>query len=178
MDFSEFNWLLIGGPVIGGTLLLFVIAAAKRQWTIASLIVGIAHLPVAFIHAVAPFRGVLDPAYPGYSAGIIRAEAPFAILIFTGSVLLGAIACSLIATLNKKKSYVSFVVGYDLTMLILFAAPVVAVFLEGGFRTSRVEVGEYLQFGGVGAFIFEFALLAAPFLLGLLWGISRIRSNN
>ena len=178
MDFSNFNWMLVGFPIMGVCLVAFIVAAKKRQWTLGSLLIGMVHQPLSFMHAAAPFRGSLDPNYPGYGAGLIRADPGFEVLVFSGFVLIGATVCARIGALNKSGKDVGFLVMFDSTVLLLLGVPIIGDFFAGNFANSRVEFGEYLQFGGTAAFLFEFTLIAVPYILGLFWGMTRFKTTS
>ncbi len=169
MDFTQFNWLNIGYPMIAFAIVVFLFFAAKRTWTIGALLIGLAHIPLALTHSVAPFRGLLDPNYAGFSNGIVRATYPVEIFLFTGFIFVGAMICAIMAVQNRPGLRNGFIVMFDFIVLLLFAMPVAARYFAGGFDTARVEFGEYLQFGGFSAFAFELAVLALPFVFGIVW---------
>ncbi len=178
MDFSQTNWTLVGFPVMAVALSVFVYYACKRQWSWPALLIGAAHLPLAFMHAVAPFRGVLDPSYPGYGSGLIRATNSFDIFVFSSLMLIGATLCAVIAVQNRPGIRNAFIVAFDAMVLILLATPVIGQLLSGEFTNTRVEFGEYLQFGGFSAFLFEFSLIAVPFAAGLLWAWKKMNQES
>ncbi len=177
MDFTQFNWLLVGFPVMAITLGVFVFFALKRQWTWGALLIGLAHLPFAFMHCVAPFRGLLDPNYVGYNSGLIRASNNLDVFVFAGIMLVGATTCAVIAVQNRTGLRNAFVLMFDFMVLLLFATPIFNRFLTGDFSGVRVEFGEYLQFGGTGAFLFEFGLIAVPFTAGLIWAWRKLTNE-
>lgn len=175
MDFSNVNWLWIGLPVIAIIFGVFVKAVAKRQWTISALVIGFAHLPLAMMHAAAPFRGSLDPNYVGYISGMVHAAKGFEVFVFASFMLIGATASAVIIVQNRAGLPNAFVLMFDSLVLLLFATPIIGHFLAGDFDDSRVEFGEYLQFGGTSAFLFEFLLIAVPFLAGAIWSWRKLQ---
>ncbi|SDE59219.1 hypothetical protein [Kordiimonas lacus] len=175
MDFAAVNWAYVGFPVMIISFGVFVFYALKRQWDWRALLVGLVHLPVAFIHAAAPFRGSLDPNYVGYNGGLVHADKGFEVLVFASFVLVGATACAAIAVQNRNDLRNAFIAMFDSVILLIFATPIIADLLAGRFTDSRIEFGEYLQFGGFSAFLFEFMLVAAPYAFGLWWSLGKLK---
>jgi hypothetical protein len=162
------DWAVIGFTVMGTSLLAFATALLKRQWTIWALLAGLANLPMAFIHAVAPFRGWLDPDYAGYSMGIIRADPGIEVASFTGLLLVSGVVSAIICALNKPGRRNDFVIGSNLLVLLLTVPTLIDTLLRTP-DSFRIEFGEYLQFAGFSAFLFEFALLSVPLTYSALW---------
>ncbi len=177
MDFSEVNWLNAGYPIMALAIGVFLFFVVKRTWTIGSLLIGLAHIPLALTNSVAPFRGLLDPDYVGYANGIIRATYPVEIFLFAGFMFVGALICAIMAVQNRPGLRNGFIVMFDFIVLLLFAMPIIARFFAGGFDTARVEFGEYLQFGGVQAFMFEFTVMALPFMFGIVWAWRKLHEQ-
>ena len=63
------NWLYIGLPLLLIYFGWFGYLLFKRKYHRSSLIFGLAHIPYLLINLVAPFRGILDQDYAGYSIG-------------------------------------------------------------------------------------------------------------
>lgn len=173
MDFAAVNWSYVGFTVMGVCALVFVAFALKRQWTIAALLVALLQMPIALVNSAAPFRGALDPTYPGYIQGLVHADKGIEVALFAGAMLLGGLACACIALLNRAGPRNYFIVGFDALLLLTLAPASLSGVAERGLQGSRVEFGHYLQFGGLAAFLFEFGLLLAPPAIGLLWAWRR-----
>ena len=173
MGASEVDWSLVGLVVMGATALGFAACAWRRQWSLAALVVGLIHLPVAFVNAAAPFRGALDPDYVGYSLGLVTAAPGIEVAIFASAALLGAIACACIAVLNRPGARNYVIVAYDATLLLLLAPKMLSGVASRGLDSFRVEFGEYLQLSGASALGFEASVLLLPPIAGLVWGLGR-----
>lgn len=173
MNFSQMNWAYFGFAVMGICLAIFIGFAWKRQWTLPSLTVALLHLPIAFSNSAAPFRGTLDPGYPGYIMGVVHADRGVEVGIFALSMLLGGLACACIAVLNRAGPRNYFIVAFDAFVLLTLAPSTLHGLATRGFDAFRVEFGEYLQFGGVAAFFFEAGLLLAPPVIGIVWAWRR-----
>jgi hypothetical protein len=170
------DWAVIGFSVMGVSLVAFGLAVLKRQWTIWALLAGFANLPMAFIHAVAPFRGWLDPDYAGYSMGIIRADPGIEVTSFTGILLVGGVVSAVICVLNKPGRRNDFVIGSNLFVLLLTVPTLIDTLLRTP-DSFRIEFGEYLQFAGFSAFLFEFALLTVPLGYSALWAWKKAKQT-
>lgn len=182
MDVVNINWGVFGLVVVGICSAIFIVFAAKRQWTLAALVVGLLHLPIAFVNCAAPFRGTLDPEYVGYNQGLIHADKGLEVGIFAFSMLLGGLACACIAVLNHPGPRNYFIVAFDAFLLLTLVPATLSGLATEGFEAFRVEFGEYLQFGGVAGFIFEVALLVTSPIIGIIWawrrasGVSEVRT--
>ena len=66
------NWLHVGLAAGGVYALVFAAFAARRQWTWLAMGVALANFAFVLLHLVAPFRGLLDPGYAGYRAGMLQ----------------------------------------------------------------------------------------------------------
>ncbi|MGE0597089.1 MAG: hypothetical protein AB7P07_12050 [Hyphomonadaceae bacterium] len=178
MDFAAVNWASVGFGVMGLCTLVFIACAIRRQWTIAALIVGILHLPMAFVNAAAPFRGALDPTYPGYVQGLVHADRGAEVAIFAFAVLASALACACIAVLNRAGPRNYFIVAFDAFMLLTLIPSTLGGAAENGLASFNVAFGDYLQFGGLPALLFELALLIAPPAIGITWAWKRASATD
>jgi hypothetical protein len=172
MTADVFPWDQFGLAVIAGCLIVFVLAALKRRWTIWAMLAGLANLPFAFMNAAAPFRGALDPEYVGYGMGMVRAAPGAEVAAFAGFMLVGGLVSALIAVLNQPGARNYLIVGFN-SVVLLITTPSLLDSAANGFRGVRVEFGEYLQFAGFSAFAFEFALITLPVIYSLMWAWGR-----
>jgi hypothetical protein len=177
MDFARVDWSMVALAVAGACVLVFGACAWRRQWSVAALLVGLAHLPIAFVNAAAPFRGALDPGYAGYSLGLVRAAPGAEVAIFSGAVLLGALASACIVVLNRPGPRNHFVLAFDAFLLLLLVPGAVATLQALRIDSIRIEFGEYLQLSGLPAFLFQAGLLLAPPLVGAAWAWRRSRAT-
>lgn len=173
MDFAAVNWANVGFAVMGLCALVFIACAVKRQWNVAALLVGLLHLPMAFVNAAAPFRGALDPTYPGYIQGLVHADRGAEVAIFAFAMLASALACACIAVLNRPGPRNYFIVAFDTFLLLTLVPSTIGGAIERGLASFNVGFGDYLQFGGFPALLFELALLIAPPAIGIVWAWKR-----
>lgn len=173
MDFTQVNWAIVGFAVMGLCVAAFGYCAWRRQWTVGALLVGLIHLPFAFGHAAAPFRGFLDPNYAGYSFGLVRAEPGIEVGMFALTMLLGALASACTLVLNRPGPRNYFVVAFDASALLILMPATFGQAANKGLDSFRMEFGEYLQFGGLPAMLFEMGLIALPLFIGIWWAWPR-----
>lgn len=134
---------------------------------------GLLHLPITFVNAAAPFRGALDPTYPGYVQGLVRADAGSEVGIFAFIMLAGGLASACIAVLNRPGARNIVIVVFDSLLLLTLAPATIGDAAERSISGFSVAFGEALQFSGVPAFLFLAGLLIMPPLIGLLWALRR-----
>ena len=177
MDFAQVDWSTVGFVVMALAALAFGYCVWRRQWTVGALLVGLIHLPLAFVNAAAPFRGFLDPNYVGYSFGLVRAAPGIEVGMFALIMLLGALGCACILVLNRAGPRNYFVVAFDAFVLALLMPKILGQAAAKGLASFRMEFGEYLQFSGLPAMLFEMGLLAAPLFIGIWWAWRRATSD-
>ncbi len=178
MDWSKTYWPQVGAGVALVCAIVFIAAAMKRQWSVAALLVAILHLPITLVHVVAPFRGALDPTYPGYVQGLVHADKGIEVAIFTSFMLFGGLACVCIALLNRGGPRNYFMVGYDSLLVLTLLPASLGALATRGFAGFNVAFGEYLQFSGFPAFLFEVLLLLTPPVIGIVWAWRRARDGE
>lgn len=175
MDFAQTNWATVGIVNMAIGMVVFIAFAWRRQWTMGALLVGFIHLPIAFVNCAAPFRGFLDPNYVGYNFGLIHANPGIEVGMFALSMLLGGLASACIIVLNRPGARNYFVVAFDAFVLLLMVPATLGQAMTKGLGSFRVEFGEYLQFGGMPAMLFELCLLGLPMIIGIFWAMRRAK---
>jgi hypothetical protein len=175
MDFAQTNWATVGFVNMAIGLVVFAVFAWRRQWTMGALLVGVIHLPIAFVNCAAPFRGFLDPTYVGYNFGLVHAAPGIEVGMFALSMLLGGLASACIIVLNRPGARNYFVVAFDAFVLLFMVPATLGEVAAKGMQSFRMEFGEYLQFGGLPAMLFELGLLAVPMIIGIFWAMRRAK---
>jgi hypothetical protein len=66
MDVSHVNWAYVGLAIFALLALGWVVRLRRTRPGPIAIVVSIALLVTAGLNAVAPWRGTLDPHYPGY----------------------------------------------------------------------------------------------------------------
>ena len=86
------NWLQVGLTAGAVYTVVLVAFAVPRRWTWAAMGVALANFAFVLLHLVAPFRGLLDPAYAGYQAGVLRLAPGPGVTLVTGAIVIAALA--------------------------------------------------------------------------------------
>jgi hypothetical protein len=170
------DWSVVGFSVMGISFLIFGLAAFKRQWTVWALLAGLANLPFPMINAAAPFRGALDPDYAGYVMGMVHASPGIEVAVFAGFMLVMGLTSATLAVLNKPGERNYLIVGFNAIVLLVTVPPLLTAF-GNNFAGYRIEFGEYLQFHGISAFAFEFALITLPIIYSAMWAWRKARTD-
>ena len=156
------NWLLIGLPLAGFYLIWFGILLYKRKYTRQLLYFALAQIPYLMINLVAPFRGVFDSNYAGYSMGWIQLPKGIIVTLVIGGI---AVSCFLLATraLNNKMDSRWWGYAFAVNLLLsVFAAFPVFLDVVTNLSDFRVELGEYLQISGMWVALIIFLILVLP----------------
>jgi len=175
-EFSvQINWLVVGLAAFLGYLGVFTFFAAKRRWTKAALAVAAANFIYVILNLVAPFRGILDPHYVGYRFGNISIPPGFPVTLFSGAIVVAALASACIAVMNLRGRPMLFVAVVDALLLFLIAGPEMIQGLKAPGQ-YRIEFGEYLQIPGLIAFTICAAVLCVPIAYSVMWSLRRVRA--
>lgn len=174
---EDFYWPIIGIFTGGGVVIAFLVGLLQRRWTWRSLYVAIGCLFVALLNMVAPFRGTLDPAYVGYSFGLLRLEPGIGVGLMAGTLYLGAFAATVVAIRNRDGPAMWIVAGLSVLVLTNIGGYLLAS-LFGLVPTFRIELGEYFRLSPLPAALFAAAVSLAPFAIGLPWSVRKARSDR
>ncbi len=147
--------------------IMFAFLLRKRQWSTTGLIVGIAHLLIAAIFSVAPFRSALDPNYPGFQFGVLHYEGSATVL--PAAILLVWALTSAFLAVSKRS-------GKAFWSIALFDFLLAANQAAGILRSPAdwtIQFGEHFSITGIaGAAIMLTLFALGPFLSGF-WSIRR-----
>lgn len=168
------NWVYVGLTAAAVYATVLGVFMARRQWTAAALGVALANFLYVLLHLVAPFRGVLDPHYVGYRAGVFDVAPGIMVTLVTGTLVAAALAAGCIALLNRPGRPMAFVAGVDSLLLLTIGLPE----LLDGLRAPgqyRIELGEYLQIPGLIAVALGGVMFCLPLVLSIVWSARRIR---
>lgn len=141
------NWLHFAYVLFGLYVIWFGYVLTKKQFNRALLLFGIAHVPYLLINLVAPFRGIMDPDYAGYSFGLWNLPQGPLVPLVVGTIV---ISCILIITkswLNQMEKMWKLTFAVDLLLTITIAAPILIGILidpDG----ARIQLGEFLTLSG------------------------------
>jgi hypothetical protein len=130
------------------------------------LVIGVLHMLIAMLLAVAPFRSLFDPHYLGLSLGVLRFEGRAATLPAT-VILAWALASAWVTVARGHGRAMLWVAAFDL----LFAANQTAAL----FRNSdtSIQFGNALTITGASALLMMFGLFALGPFISSGWAMRR-----
>lgn len=166
------NWLYVGFAAALVYLGILAWCATKRRWTWAAMGVAATNFFFVLLNLVAPFRGVLDPEYRGYSVGLFQVAPGPMVTLVAGTIVAASLACACFALLNRPGWRMSFIAIVDFALLTTIGL----VEVIGGLRAPeayRIELGEYLQIPGMVAVCIVAALFLLPLILSIIWSMRR-----
>ena len=155
------NWLIVAFPLMGIYVLWFGYQLYKRKYDRALLLFGLAHIPYLLVNLVAPFRGVFDPEYAGYSMGLITLPKGIWVPLVVGTVVVVSFLLATRAFQNRMEKLWKIAFGFDLLLVILVAIPIVVDML-GNLDEFAIELGEYMRISGWVATGIIFLLFTLP----------------
>jgi hypothetical protein len=167
------NWLSVA-LAAGAVYQVFIVFAAKRQWTWAALGVAVANFFYVLLNLAAPFRGILDPEYAGYNVGALHIDPGLAVTMVAGGIVALSLAAACVALLNRPGRGMAFVAGVDCLLLLAIGLPVLIDALAAPTQ-FRIELGEYLQIPGLVAATLAGAMFCLPLIGSIAWSSRRIR---
>lgn len=141
------NWLLIGLPLATFYLVWFGYLIYQHKPKKYLVFFALAHMPYLFINLVAPFRGILDPDYAGYSFGLISLPQGIWVPIVVGSIVIMSFIICTKALQDRMGRWWRVAFVFDLGLLVAIAGPVLIDVLSN-IQDFRLELGEYFQVSG------------------------------
>lgn len=159
------NWLLIGLPLGACYLIWFGYLLVKKHYSKPLAFFGLAQLPYLFINLVAPFRGLFDADYAGYSIGWITLSQGIWVTVVVGAIV---VSCFLLATkalsngMTRPWWFLGFIVD---GLLAGFIAIPILLDVATHLSDFTVELGEYLKVSGVWVAL----LIGSIFIVPTLW---------
>lgn len=155
------NWLLVALPLLGFYLFWFGKLFFKRNYTRTLFWFALAHFPYMLVNMVAPFRGIFDPEYAGYTLGWVQLPKGIWVTLVVGAIVVGCFILATRALQNRMKGLWKFAFAFDVLLGIFIALPVLLDIL-GNLSDFRLELGEYLQISGVWVALLIFGILTLP----------------
>ncbi len=155
------NWLIIAFPLAGIYIIWFGYLLFKKKYTKPMLYFALAHLPYLFVNLVAPFRGVLDPNYAGYSIGWIVLPKGISVLLVVGLIVVLCLVLASRSLMDKMKGWWIYAFIFDLFLSIFVALPILLDVLAD-ISAFTLELGEYLKISGYWVALLIFILFSGP----------------
>ena len=159
------------------TLFVLVFVVARRGWSPIGFVVATSNWLVASFHVVAPFRGLMDPSYVGYSFGLLSAERGWKVTALAGSVLIGGALSAAIAARNSRGPIMAVVAMFNGAVLIVFGLPLIQSALTDPSR-HVMQFGEFLTVPPMIALPVTLILVLVPTFLGIWWSIRRLYAGS
>jgi hypothetical protein len=170
------NWGTFG--LLGiATLFVLVFVVARRGWSTIGLVVATSNWLVASLHVVAPFRGLMDPGYVGYSFGLLSAERGWRVTALAGSILIGGALSAAIAARNSRGPTMAVVAIFNSVVLLVFGLPLIQRALTDPSRYV-MQFGEFLTVPSMIALPVTLIVVLVPTLLGIWWSTTRFYASS
>ncbi len=154
------NWMYVALPLLAFYLIWFGILISRKKYDRTSLVFALAHFPYLLVNLVAPFRGLFDSNYAGYTFGWISLPKGPIVTLVSGGIVLACFILMTRALKNDMSGWWKLAFPVDLFLLVFTAFPVLLDIVMDP-AASRIELGEYLQLSG---------WVVAGIMLGLFTG--------
>lgn len=168
------NWAVFALAVTALLAIAWAMLLRKRRWSWPGLIASIGCLVTAGLNSAAPFRGVLDPDYVGYSFGLASARPGFAVTLVAGAIFLASAASALIAVGRSAGRLLWFVGATCAALCVVIGLPTLLQAIRDP-AGNAIELGEYLAIPGWAGSLILILLVAVPFVVGLVWAVRAAR---
>ena len=155
------NWLFVAFPLLALYLFWFGWLIRQRQYDRRLLLFALAHVPYLLINLVAPFRGVLDTEYAGYSIGWLSLPKGIGVTLVTGFIVLSCLLLASRALQHRMKGLWTYAFFFDLFLSVSIALPLLADIFRD-LKGNTIELGEYLTLSGIVVAIIVFGLISGP----------------
>ena len=168
------TWMHLGGLLGVTALLTFIFFARHASRCVSALAVGIANMAVVLLHTVAPVRGLLDPAYRGYSFGLVRIEQGPAVTLVAGTVFALALVSACLAVRRQAGTAMLVVASVNALIFLNMATSLILNAMRG--RGFQWQFGEFLTIPSAVGFVLTLCVLVLPFAASTWWAASRVRN--
>lgn len=173
MDFSQVEWLYVAGGISGVLLIAWVIALFRGRTGFIGAVVGFAHLFVAAVSSAAPLSNALDPENMTYSFGLLQGGKGLPAVAMALAVLATALVGAFSALRGSREATLLTAVT-SVLFLVVLGWPWLQDTLGGKHMSLQVADGFILP--GLGWAAVIFLVTVAPFAIGLLWSLMRMRT--
>lgn len=168
------NWWNLGLLASVVYVAILAVFVARWQWTWAGMGVAAANFAFVLLHLMAPFRGVLDPSYAGYRAGLLQVDPGPLVTLVTGGIVAAALACACLALRARHGPGMVFIAVVDALLLLTIGLPELISGL-GAPAAYRIELGESFQLPGTAAVLVGGLLFCLPLVPSIVWSARRTR---
>lgn len=169
------RWDYFAGVIIAILLVIWLGQIRKRQWSWTGLYVSVGCLVCAALNAAAPFRGIIDPNYVGYSFGWLRADAGYMVPLVVGPVF-AASAISAILAVGRSSGPTLWFVALTCAVLTVAVGIPTSIDVLTDPASFRIELGEYVTIPGYIASAIILSLILLPFVVGTVWASRQARA--
>jgi len=176
MDIETINWAYFAAGVFAFLFLIWFFRARHANAGFIAGVVSFAHLVIAGVNSAAPVQGYLDPAYSGYSFGLLHADPGLPVAMIAGGLWVVCVLSAFLA-LSHSKGAMVFVALSSVALAVILGVPL----LQGVMTNpegNHLQVGEYLSLPGPTATVLIAIAFVAPFLIGFLWGGGRAMTRR
>ncbi|MBO6575047.1 MAG: hypothetical protein JJ896_06520 [Rhodothermales bacterium] len=171
------NWLYVGLAAFAVYAVIFGRALKKKALTRTGLAVGLGNMLYVVLNLVAPFRGVLDPSYAGYRAGVFDISPGWMVTLVSGSIVVLALTGACLAVRGGRGRRMVLLAAVQVFLLGTIGIPEM-ISVMADIDQYVIELGEYLRIPGAVAGGLVIGLLVAPPALGLVWSLRRISPES
>ena len=151
---------------------IFVYLLSRRRWNIPALAVGIFHMLFATTTSVAPIRSLVDPAYIGYSVGLLHFEKR-AVALPAALILGWALSSAYVAVSKGRGRWMILIMVGDLFFALGIGVPIVL-----NSQDWKFQLGENFMASGAAGLLILLCLFALPFIASAIWAASRSRTDG
>jgi hypothetical protein len=169
------NWAVVGLSVAGVLLAGWLYRIVRNRPPFWAIFVGFGHLFVAGTSAAAPFRGPLDPHYPGYHFGFLSSAGGIGTTFLAGAIVLCAAVSAFLAIGVRSGRALWFVAATSAFFLLNLGGAWFESVVQK-FSDTEMQFGEYLTIPPIVAAPLMFVLFICPFLVGVSWAPQRARA--
>jgi hypothetical protein len=137
--------------------------------------VSFGHLFVACTSAAAPFRGPLDPHYPGYHFGFLYSAGGIETTFLAGAIVLSSAVSAFLAIGVRSGRAFWFVAATSAFFLLNIGGSWLESVVQK-FSDTEMQFGQYLTIPPLIAAPLMFVLFICPFLVGVSWAPQQTRA--
>jgi hypothetical protein len=165
---NAWGWVFVVSAVVYWSVFIVLAKSGPRQPL--PIAIGVMHMLIAMLLAVAPIRSFFDPQYLGLSLGLLRFEGRAATVPAT-LILAWALASAWVTVARGRGPHMLWVAAFDL----LFAANQTAAIAVKS--DTSIQFGHALTITGAASVAIMLALFALGPLVSSGWALRRVAAG-
>lgn len=169
------NWLAFAAGISVALYGLFI-AAAWPNVARAGFLASLPHFAIAALNGAAPVRALADPAYLGWSFGLISTQQGWRVTLMAGGIFVVAMFCAWLALSARRGAILYVMAAFDAFILVVLGWPLARAAAVAP-ESFKLQAGEYFTIPSYAGIAAVAVIIVIPLVLTMIWALRRAGGN-